>query len=50
MDLCATWPQKGQRTSYELFTVTRRGEEHVCLPSEDPLDVHSYLLESTQVG
>lgn len=50
MDLCAVWPQKGQPISYELFTVTQQSQEHVCLASEDLLEVHRYLLESTKVG
>lgn len=47
MDL---WPQKGRPISYELFTVSWQSEEHVCLSTEDLLEVHSYLLESARVG
>lgn len=47
MDL---WPQKGRPIRYELFTVSWQSEEHVCLSTEDLLEFHSYLLESTRVG
>lgn len=50
VDLCALWPQKGQRVSYERFTVTHQSEEHLSLDHEDQLEVQGYLLESTQVG
>lgn len=44
------WPQKGQPISYQLFRVTRQSQEQVCVASEDQVEVHRYLLESTKVG
>lgn len=43
------WPRKGQRISFEVFTVSLRSENHVCLANEDMLVVRDYALESTQV-
>lgn len=43
------WPRKGQRISFETFTVSLRSENHVCLANEDMLAVRDYVLESTQV-
>lgn len=43
------WPRKGQRISFEMFTVSLRSENHVCLANEDMLVVRDYVLESTQV-
>ncbi|KAA8590422.1 hypothetical protein FQN60_014356, partial [Etheostoma spectabile] len=42
-ELCVVWPRKGQPISYEMFTVTHRGENHICLTNEDMLD--DYVLE-----
>lgn len=50
MDPRDLWPQEGQRVSCEAFTVSRQSEEQVCLASQDLLQVHTYLLESTKVG
>lgn len=49
VELCALWPEKGQKLSYDLFTVTQKSEDHICLSSEDMLVVHNYVLESTNV-
>lgn len=43
------WPRKGQRISFETFTVSLRSENQVCLANEDMLAVRDYVLESTQV-
>ncbi|XP_076588437.1 receptor-type tyrosine-protein phosphatase zeta isoform X5 [Chaetodon auriga] len=45
---CVVWPRKGQPISYEMFTVTQRTENHVCLANEDMLVVREYILEATQ--
>uniref|UniRef100_A0A7N9AYP7 protein-tyrosine-phosphatase n=1 Tax=Mastacembelus armatus TaxID=205130 RepID=A0A7N9AYP7_9TELE len=47
-ELCDFWPHKGQPISYEMFTVTQRSENHVCLANEDMLVVQEYVLEATQ--
>ncbi|XP_039989436.1 receptor-type tyrosine-protein phosphatase zeta isoform X2 [Xiphias gladius] len=47
-ELCVFWPRKGQPISYEMFTVTQRSEDHVCLANEDMLVVQEYVLEATQ--
>ncbi|KAM7397302.1 hypothetical protein PAMP_020286 [Pampus punctatissimus] len=47
-ELCVFWPCKGQPISYEMFTVTQRSENHVCLTNEDMLVVQEYVLEATQ--
>ncbi|KTF94766.1 hypothetical protein cypCar_00040963 [Cyprinus carpio] len=42
------WPVRDQPVSYEMFSVSLRGEGHVCLANEDMLIVQDYILEATQ--
>ncbi|XP_030621200.1 receptor-type tyrosine-protein phosphatase zeta [Chanos chanos] len=42
------WPSRDQPISCEMFTVTFKREEHVCLSNEDMLIVHNYILVATQ--
>uniref|UniRef100_A0A8C2CVX6 protein-tyrosine-phosphatase n=1 Tax=Cyprinus carpio TaxID=7962 RepID=A0A8C2CVX6_CYPCA len=42
------WPVRDQPVSYEMFSVSLRGEGHVCLSNEDMLIVQDYILEATQ--
>lgn len=45
---CGVWPRKGQPISYEMFTVTHRSEDNICMANEDMLVVQEYVLEATQ--
>ncbi|XP_034443425.1 receptor-type tyrosine-protein phosphatase zeta isoform X4 [Hippoglossus hippoglossus] len=47
-ELCVFWPRKGHPIRYEMFTITLRSEDHVCLANEDMLVVQEYVLEATQ--
>ncbi|XP_026058639.1 receptor-type tyrosine-protein phosphatase zeta isoform X1 [Carassius auratus] len=42
------WPARDQPISYETFSVSLKGEGHMCLSSEDLLIVQEYILEATQ--
>ncbi|XP_043084560.1 receptor-type tyrosine-protein phosphatase zeta isoform X6 [Puntigrus tetrazona] len=42
------WPARDQPVSYETFSVSLKGEGHVCLSNEDMLIVQEYILEATQ--
>ncbi|XP_068169484.1 receptor-type tyrosine-protein phosphatase zeta isoform X4 [Antennarius striatus] len=47
-ELGVVWPRKGQPISFEMFTVTLKTEDHICMANEDMLVVREYLLEATQ--
>ncbi|XP_070847974.1 receptor-type tyrosine-protein phosphatase zeta isoform X1 [Chaetodon trifascialis] len=47
-DSCVYWPGKDQPMSFEGFTVSYMGEEHVCLSSDERLLVQDFTVESPQ--
>ncbi|KAI9547455.1 hypothetical protein NQZ68_017004 [Dissostichus eleginoides] len=44
----AVWPRKGAPISYQMFTVSQRSENNICLTNEDMLVVREFVLEATQ--
>ncbi|XP_068573087.1 receptor-type tyrosine-protein phosphatase zeta isoform X2 [Cebidichthys violaceus] len=42
------WPSKDQPMSFEGFTVSYLGEEHVCLSNDERLLVQDFTVESSQ--
>ncbi|XP_071059443.1 receptor-type tyrosine-protein phosphatase zeta-like isoform X1 [Pseudochaenichthys georgianus] len=44
----AIWPRKGAPISYQMFTVSQRSENNICLTNEDMLVVREFVLEATQ--
>ncbi|XP_042339326.1 receptor-type tyrosine-protein phosphatase gamma-like, partial [Plectropomus leopardus] len=47
-ECCVYWPTKDQPMSFEGFTVSYSGEEHVCLSNEERLLVQDFTLNSPQ--
>ncbi|XP_034529071.1 receptor-type tyrosine-protein phosphatase zeta isoform X2 [Notolabrus celidotus] len=47
-DCCVYWPRRDQPMSFEGFTVSHWGEEHVCLSNDERLLVQNFRVESTQ--
>ncbi len=46
---CVYWPGKDQPISFEGFTVSYLGEEHLCLSNDERLLVQDFTVESPQV-
>ncbi|AWO97768.1 putative receptor-type tyrosine-protein phosphatase zeta-like [Scophthalmus maximus] len=47
-ECCVYWPSRDQPMSFEGFTVSFSGEEHVCLSNDERLLMQDFILESTQ--
>ncbi|XP_058264086.1 receptor-type tyrosine-protein phosphatase zeta isoform X4 [Hemibagrus wyckioides] len=47
-ELVTFWPSRDQSISCKMFTVSLKGEEHVCLSNEEMLIVQDYVLEASQ--
>ncbi|XP_071357909.1 receptor-type tyrosine-protein phosphatase zeta isoform X2 [Trachinotus anak] len=45
---CVYWPSKDQPMSFEGFSVSYSGEEHVCLSNDERLLVQDFVVESPQ--
>ncbi|XP_074554226.1 receptor-type tyrosine-protein phosphatase zeta isoform X2 [Halichoeres trimaculatus] len=45
---CIYWPRRDQPMSFEGFTVSYLGEEHMCLSNDERLLVQDFRVESSQ--
>ncbi|XP_040009012.1 receptor-type tyrosine-protein phosphatase zeta [Xiphias gladius] len=47
-ECCVYWPSKDQPMSFEDFSVSYLGEEHVCLSNDERVLVQDFIVESSQ--